>query len=138
MSVVEHQQSALFEHVQVERPGIEQPHPVFQQFYAVVYTSPPQGSEDPEFGETSSLLVALAATQPGYLGFQKERAAEGRTVAVCYWDSFQALSDWTDSAIEWVKAKQGLENFVCATGCLWPWLLDGRRVDLEPDLHIVA
>lgn len=107
-------------------------------FYVVVYTSPPQGSKDPEFGETSSLLVALAATQPGYLGFQKERAAEGRTVVVCYWDSFKALSDWTDSAIEWVKARQGLENFVCATGCLWPWLLDGRRVDMEPNLHIVA
>ena len=30
-------------------------------FYAVIYTSPPKGYDDANFGETGSMLVALAA-----------------------------------------------------------------------------
>ena len=56
-------------------------------FYAVIYTTPPQGEKNSTFGEIASLLVSLAAMQPGYLGFRSEQAAEGRTVTVCYWDS---------------------------------------------------
>ncbi len=111
-------------------------------FYAVIYTSPPgegdNGENDPTFGETASLLVSLAAMQPGYLGFRSEQAAEGRTVAVCYWDSFKALSDWTDDALEWTPLKPGLDAFVCATGCLWLWLFDEHRVSMETAARYVA
>ena len=107
-------------------------------FYAVIYTSPPdQGENNSTFGEMASLLVSLAAMQPGYLGFRSEQAAEGRTVAVCYWDSFKALSDWTDEAQGWT-AKPGLNAFVCATGCLWPWLFDEHRVSTETAARYVA
>lgn len=108
-------------------------------FYAVVYTSAGNGGGNASiFGETASMLVALAAMQPGYLGFQSEQAAEGRTVAVCYWDSFKALSDWTDEALAWTPVKPGLDAFVCATGCLWPWLLEERQVNLETAARSVA
>ena len=111
-------------------------------FYAVIYTSPPRKKnredEDPAFGGTASLLVSLAAMQPGYLGFKSEQAAEGRTVAVCYWDSYKALSDWTDDALEWLPENHRLDAFVCATGCLWSWLFDEHRVSMETAARYVA
>ncbi|MFQ5763338.1 MAG: hypothetical protein ACE5GT_00270 [Rhodospirillales bacterium] len=107
-------------------------------FYAVVYTTAPAERGTPGFGETASMLVALAANQPGYLGFQTEHAAEGRTVAVCYWDAYAALADWQEKARVWVPERFGLDAFICATGCLWPWLLDERRLNLETAARSVA
>lgn len=107
-------------------------------FYAVVYTTPPKQYQGGDFGGTASLLVALAAMQPGYLGFQSEQAAEGRTVAVCYWDGYAALADWQRKAKTWVSVPPGLDAFVCATGCLWPWLDEERQAGLELAARSVA
>ncbi len=107
-------------------------------FYAVVYMTPPKEYQGGDFGGTASLLVALAAMQPGYLGFQTEQATEGRSVAVCYWDGFAALADWRQKAKAWVPAAAGLDAFVVATGCLWPWLEDRRRAGMETAARSVA
>lgn len=107
-------------------------------FYAVVYTTAPAAGGGPGFAETASMLVALAANEPGYLGFQTEQAAEGRTVAVCYWDAYAPLAAWQEKAAAWVPERFGLEAFVVATGCLWPWLLDERRLNLETAARSVA
>ena len=107
-------------------------------FYAVVYTTPPKEYQGRGFGTAASLLVALAATQPGYLGFQTERAAEDRNVAVCYWDGYAALAEWQRQATGWVPAGLGLDAFVVATGCLWPWLCDERQANLELAARCVA
>jgi len=107
-------------------------------FYAAVYTTSPKEYQGGDFGGTASLLVALAAMQPGYLGFQTEQAAEGRTVAVCYWDGYAALADWQKKASAWVPAEPGLVPFVAATGCLWPWLEDKRRAGMEIAARSVA
>jgi heme-degrading monooxygenase HmoA len=107
-------------------------------FYAVVYTTPPKEYQGGDFGGTASLLVALAAMQPGYLGFQSEQAAEGRTVAVCYWDGYAALANWQRKAEAWVADPPGLDGFVCATGCLWPWLDEKRQANLEFAARSVA
>ena len=106
-------------------------------FYAVIYTTPPQGEKNSTFGEMASLLVSLAAMQPGYLGFGSEQAAEGRTVAVCYWDSYAALKSWQRHAEEWMTGKT-FEMLLCTTGCLWPWLLEERQVELETAARSVA
>ena len=88
--------------------------------------------------ETGSMLVALAAAEPGYLGFESEYAAEDRTTAVCYWDSFQALSAWLEKAKQWTPGEPSLDKLLCTTGCLWPWLLDERQVYLESAARSVA
>ena len=82
--------------------------------------------------------IALAAAEPGYLGFEAEYAAENRTVAVCYWDSYQALSAWLEKAEQWTPGEPSLDKLICTTGCLWPWLLDERQVYLEPAARSVA
>jgi len=107
-------------------------------FYAVIYTSPPKGYDGTNFGETGSMLVALAATEPGYLGFEAQSAAEGRTVAVCYWDSYAALTLWMERADEWTPSEPSLDKLVCTTGCMWPWLLESRQITLEAATRNVA
>jgi hypothetical protein len=107
-------------------------------FYAVVYTTSPKEYQGGDFAGAASMLVALAAMQPGYLGFQTEQAAEGRTVAVCYWDAYAALADWQQKARDWVPAAFDLEAFVAATGCLWPWLCDERQANMEFAARSVA
>jgi hypothetical protein len=107
-------------------------------FYAVVYTSAPRNCDGPSFRKTASMLVAMAATEPGYLGFETQYAAEGRTVAVCYWDSYASLARWTEKAEGWTPGDPGLDALLCTTGCLWPWLLEERQVNLETAARSVA
>ncbi len=106
-------------------------------FFAVIFTSPPRGYEGQNFGEKASMLVAFAAMEPGYLGFEAEYATEGRTAAVCYWDSYAALENWTRHAEEWMTGET-FEKLLCTTGCLWPWLLEERRIELETAARSVA
>ncbi len=107
-------------------------------FFAVIFTSPPRGYEGKNFSEKASMLVAFAAMEPGYLGFEAEYATEGRTAAVCYWDSYAALESWKRHAEEWMIGETKLEMLLCTTGCLWPWLLEERRVELETAARNVA
>jgi len=107
-------------------------------FYAVVYTTAPEGYRGYDFEEAASLLVALAANQPGYLGFETEPAADGRTVAVCYWDSYAAMADWRKRAGNWIPASLDPESFIAGAGCLWPWQSDRRRPVLRTDVRAVA
>ena len=106
-------------------------------FFAVIFTSPPRGYEGENFGEKASMLVAFAAMEPGYLGFEAEYATEGRKAAVCYWDSYAALERWKRNAEGWMSGKT-FDMLLCTTGCLWPWLLEERRVELEPAARNVA
>ena len=107
-------------------------------FFAVIYTSPPKGYDGANFGETGSMLVALAAAEPGYLGFEAQNAAEGRTVAICYWDSSAAMTQWMEKADEWTPGEPSLDKLICTTGCMWPWLLEKRRVALETAIRNAA
>lgn len=107
-------------------------------FFAVIFTSPPKDYEGKNFSEKASMLVAFAAMEPGYLGFEAEYATEGRTAAVCYWDSYAALENWKRNAEGWMNGETGLEMLLCTTGCLWPWLLDERQVQLETAARSVA
>ncbi|MBT3306141.1 MAG: hypothetical protein HN377_06615 [Alphaproteobacteria bacterium] len=108
-------------------------------YYAVVYTAPPKDYVGTGFGETASMLVAMAATEPGYLGFETDFAAEDRTVAVCYWNSYGSLSHWTEKAKGWTApGNPGLDDLLCTTGCLWPWLREEREVKWETAARSVA
>jgi hypothetical protein len=107
-------------------------------YYAVIYTSPPKGYIGTGFKETASMLVAMAATEAGYMGFETEYAAEGRLVAVCYWNSYGSLSRWTEKAEGMTPGDPGLDTLLCTTGCLWPWLVEERRIKLEMAARSVA
>lgn len=67
-----------------------------QQTYAVIFSSHQSKNADDlkGYGETSDAMVELAKKQPGFLGIESARGADGFGVTVSYWDSLEAISAW--------------------------------------------
>jgi heme-degrading monooxygenase HmoA len=76
-------------------PGIA-PH-LRPPYYAVVFTSL-RTDGDNGYGAASDAMVALAATQPGFLGIESARGADGVGITVSYWDSEDAIAHWRRNA----------------------------------------
>jgi heme-degrading monooxygenase HmoA len=62
-------------------------------YYAVIFTS--QRTEgDRGYGQTAECMVKLAAQQPGFLGIETARDANGFGITVSYWSSEEAIAAW--------------------------------------------
>ena len=75
-------------------------------YYAVIFTSQRQGGDD-GYGETADRMVELAATQPGYLGIESCRGADGFGITVSYWESEAAIRDWRRNAEHALAREKG-------------------------------
>ncbi len=62
-------------------------------YYAVIFTSQRTAVDD-GYGDTAERMVALAAQQPGYLGVQSARGADGLGITVSYWRSLEDIAAW--------------------------------------------
>ncbi|WP_339863541.1 antibiotic biosynthesis monooxygenase [Paremcibacter congregatus] len=61
-------------------------------YYAVIFTNVRTDFE-PGYAETADRMVALAAEQPGYLGFESVR--EGKDgISVSYWRDLESIKAW--------------------------------------------
>ena len=101
-------------------------------YYAGIYISTSSPHTDLKFKKTASMLVAMASTELGYSGFESENAADGQDVCICYWDTYDSLSRWKDKAEKFLTPSEfGLNALLCTTGCLWPWLMEKRKIHLE-------
>lgn len=66
-------------------------------YYAVIFSS--QRTEgDNGYGVMGDRMVELAAQQPGYLGVESVRGADGFGITVSYWESEVAIRDWKANA----------------------------------------
>lgn len=62
-------------------------------YYAVIFTS--QRTEgDRGYGQMAERMVELAAQQPGFLGIESVRGADGFGITVSYWSSKEAIAAW--------------------------------------------
>ena len=62
-------------------------------YYAVIFTS--QRSEgDRGYGHVADRMVELAAQQPGFLGIETVRGADGFGITVSYWSTLEAIAAW--------------------------------------------
>ena len=66
-------------------------------YYAVVFTSRRTDGDD-GYAAASEAMVALAATQPGFLGIESARGADGLGITVSYWESEAAITGWRRNA----------------------------------------
>jgi len=66
-------------------------------YYAVIFTSR-RTDGDNGYGEASDAMVALAASQPGFLGIESARGSDGIGITVSYWDSEEAIAGWRRNA----------------------------------------
>jgi heme-degrading monooxygenase HmoA len=62
-------------------------------YYAVIFTSL-RTADDRGYAATSDRMVELASRQPGFLGVESVRDADGVGITVSYWESTAAIAAW--------------------------------------------
>ena len=66
-------------------------------YYAVIFSSRRTGI-DAGYGGMADRMVDLAARQPGFLGIESTRGADGFGITVSYWASLQSIAAWKANA----------------------------------------
>lgn len=62
-------------------------------YYAVIFTSQRTAVEQ-GYRDVADRMVKLAAEQPGFLGVESVRGADGFGITVSYWSSEEAIATW--------------------------------------------
>lgn len=63
-------------------------------YYAVIFSSQRSSGDDDAYGEAAQRMVELAAQQPGFLGVESARGADGFGITVSYWRDLNAIAAW--------------------------------------------
>jgi heme-degrading monooxygenase HmoA len=64
-------------------------------YYAVVFTSV-RTAGDNGYGQRAEEMLALAADQPGFLGVDSARGADGLGITVAYWTDEESIAAWRE------------------------------------------
>lgn len=83
--------------------------PPIPPYWAVIFTS--KLASDEGYGEMAIAMAGLAARQPGYLGVESARGADGLGITVSYWRDEHALMSWKGVAAHLVAQKLGRERW---------------------------
>jgi heme-degrading monooxygenase HmoA len=62
-------------------------------YYAVIFTSR-RTDGDQGYGQMAERMLELAAQQPGFLGVESVRGADGFGITVSYWSDEKAIARW--------------------------------------------
>jgi heme-degrading monooxygenase HmoA len=79
-------------------------------YYAVIFTST-RTEVDEGYGAMSEKMVELAAGQPGFLGVESARGADGLGITVSYWESEEAIANWRRHAEHRIAQSHGREKW---------------------------
>jgi heme-degrading monooxygenase HmoA len=66
-------------------------------YYAVIFSSQRTGG-DRGYEQMAERMFGLAAKQPGFLGAESARDADGFGITVSYWSSEEAIAKWKTHA----------------------------------------
>ncbi len=66
-------------------------------YYAVIFSSL-RTDGDAGYAQMADRMVELAAEQPGFLGAESTRGANGFGITVSYWASTEAIAAWKANA----------------------------------------
>ena len=78
-------------------------------YYAVIFTSLRSGEDADGYDATAARMVELASGQPGYLGVESTRGADGFGITVSYWASEEAIAGWRRDAEHTLARERGRE-----------------------------
>jgi len=67
-------------------------------YYAVLFTSLRTSADDDEYNRTAERMIELAAAQPGFLGVEHARSADGMGITISYWGSVENIRSWQQNA----------------------------------------
>ncbi len=80
-------------------------------YWAVIFTSQRTAEDPAGYAEAAAAMFALASTQPGFLGIETARGADGVGITVSYWESLEAIHAWRRHANHQVVQKLGREKW---------------------------
>ena len=80
-------------------------------YYAVVFTTLRTPGDADGYAETAARMEELAATQPGYLGIESARGADGVGITVSYWATLEAVRAWGRHAEHLLAQRAGREKW---------------------------
>ena len=81
-----------------------------QHLFAVIFSS--KRSQDIEgYGAMTDRMVELASAQPGFVGIESARGADGFGITVSYWSSLEAIARWKANAKHRAAQEQGKSRF---------------------------
>lgn len=82
-----------------------------QHCFAVIFSSKRTAEVPETYDAASKAMVELAAKQPGFLGVESARGADGFGITVSYWDSLEAIRNWKDEPAHARVQAQGKKSF---------------------------
>jgi heme-degrading monooxygenase HmoA len=77
-------------------------------YYAAVLDEARPDLADTRKGAPADQMVTLATRQPGFLGLETARNADGRRVTVSYWKDIDAIEGWKTVGDRQIHARFGL------------------------------
>jgi heme-degrading monooxygenase HmoA len=77
----------------------------------VIFSSKRTAEVPEAYDITSKAMVELAAKQPGFLGVESARGADGFGITVSYWDSLEAIRNWKDVPSHAAVQSKGKQTF---------------------------
>jgi len=80
-------------------------------YYAVMFTSQRNGADAEGYGEAAARMLELAAQQPGYLGAESVRDADGVGITVSYWRSEADILAWKHQAEHTATRNRGRRDW---------------------------
>ncbi len=66
-------------------------------YYAVLFTSR-RTEVDDGYGDMAERMLELASRQPGFLGIESARGADGLGITLSYWTDLAAIAAWKRDA----------------------------------------
>jgi heme-degrading monooxygenase HmoA len=79
-------------------------------YYVVIFTNQRTTGDD-GYAYTAERMVALAKQQPGFLGVESARGADGVGITVSYWASKDAIAVWRQHAEHSLAREQGRKHW---------------------------
>ncbi len=80
-------------------------------YYACIFTNQRSESGEDLYSLLSEKMMALATSQPGFLGVESVRNDEGLGITVSYWRSREDITAWGENAEHRVAMSLGREEF---------------------------
>lgn len=79
-------------------------------YYAVIFTTR-RTEGDRGYEAMAERMAALAATQPGYLGAESARGADGLGLTVSYWRDEASIVAWKQNAVHQDAQRAGQQTW---------------------------
>ena len=76
-------------------------------YYAVIFSSRRNGQDEDGYGATAQRMFELVQQQPGFLGAESTRGADGFGITVAYFDSEASIHAWRQNAEHTAARERG-------------------------------